>query len=111
MPPRFGGMPASLLEPVQAYRWFMDHGARHGTGWINRVTRVLPDTPVPYSPVLCAPFVTPPTLMMVAPGDEMAQADYGVARSAHEVMPDPCLLYTSDAADDLLCVDLGGRRI
>ena len=23
----------------------------------------------------------------------------------------PCLLYTSDAADDLLCVDLGRRRI
>ena len=23
----------------------------------------------------------------------------------------PCLLYTSDAADDLLCVDLGGRLI
>ena len=23
---------------------------------------------------------------------------------------DGCLLYTSDAADDLLCVDLGGRR-
>ena len=23
----------------------------------------------------------------------------------------PCLLYTSDAADDLLCVDTGGRRI
>mgnify|MGYP007112055946 CR=1 FL=1 len=22
-----------------------------------------------------------------------------------------CLLYTSDAADDLLCVDTGGRRI
>src|SRR5665213_3715289 len=22
-----------------------------------------------------------------------------------------CLLYTSDSADDLLCVDLGGRRI
>ena len=22
-----------------------------------------------------------------------------------------CLLYTSDAADDLLCVDLGGRRV
>src|SRR5450756_628497 len=26
-------------------------------------------------------------------------------------MCSPCLLYTSDAADDLLCVDLGGRRI
>src|SRR5680860_1835020 len=25
--------------------------------------------------------------------------------------PGSCLLYTSDAADDLLCVDLGGRRI
>src|SRR5450756_426063 len=25
--------------------------------------------------------------------------------------PMDCLLYTSDAADDLLCVDLGGRRI
>src|SRR5665213_2205886 len=24
--------------------------------------------------------------------------------------PGSCLLYTSDAADDLLCVDLGGRR-
>ena len=24
---------------------------------------------------------------------------------------DVCLLYTSDAADDLLCVDLGGSRI
>ena len=27
------------------------------------------------------------------------------------VVKDICLLYTSDAADDLLCVDLGGRRI
>ena len=30
----------------------------------------------------------------------------------HNVLPfKDCLLYTSDAADDLLCVDLGGRRI
>src|SRR5659263_665330 len=27
-----------------------------------------------------------------------------------DIHPWPCLLYTSDAADDLLCVDLGGRR-
>ena len=26
-------------------------------------------------------------------------------------MFDTCLLYTSDAADDMQCVDLGGRRI
>eukprot|EP00657_Telonema_sp_P-1_P010305 TRINITY_DN4667_c0_g1_i1.p1 TRINITY_DN4667_c0_g1~~TRINITY_DN4667_c0_g1_i1.p1 ORF type:complete len:108 (+),score=39.45 TRINITY_DN4667_c0_g1_i1:224-547(+) len=31
------------------------------------------------------------------------------SRNFYQV-PD-CLLYTSDAADDLLCVDLGGRRI
>ena len=31
----------------------------------------------------------------------------GPARTRYQA----CLLYTSDAADDLLCVDLGGRRI
>eukprot|EP00657_Telonema_sp_P-1_P001575 TRINITY_DN14175_c0_g1_i1.p1 TRINITY_DN14175_c0_g1~~TRINITY_DN14175_c0_g1_i1.p1 ORF type:complete len:182 (+),score=48.90 TRINITY_DN14175_c0_g1_i1:165-710(+) len=30
-------------------------------------------------------------------------------RAVEQIMN--CLLYTSDAADDLLCVDLGGRRI
>jgi uncharacterized protein len=79
----------SLLQPIQAFRWFIEYGARHDTGWLNRVTRVVPDTPVPYSPVLCAPFVTQPTLMMVAPGDEMPHADYGVAGLAYELMPDP----------------------
>src|SRR5428012_25659 len=32
-------------------------------------------------------------------------------RDRRRTRPDDCLLYTSDAADDLLCVDLGGRRI
>lgn len=79
----------SLLEPIQAFRWFIDRGGRHGTGWLNRVTRVVPDTPVPYSPVLCAPFVGPPTLMMVAPDDEMEHANYEVSRLAYELMPEP----------------------
>lgn len=79
----------SLLEPVQAFRWFIDRGGRHGTGWLNRVTRVVPDTSVPYSPFLCAPFVRPPTLMMVAPGDEMEHADYDVSRLVYDLMPDP----------------------
>ena len=35
------------------------------------------------------------------PGD-----DFGMIHALLE----RCLLYTSDAADDLLCVDLGGRR-
>ena len=35
----------------------------------------------------------------------------GLTTYALPVIPKTCLLYTSDAADDLLCVDLGGRRI
>lgn len=79
----------SLLEPIQAYRWFIDRGGRHGTGWVNHVTRVVPDTPVPCSPVLCAPFVTAPTLMMVAPDDEMRHANYDVARDTYDLLPSP----------------------
>src|SRR5680860_1879553 len=32
-------------------------------------------------------------------------------RAVRVALRNDCLLYTSDAADDLLCVDLGGRRI
>ena len=34
-----------------------------------------------------------------------------VDKAIKKGIPMVCLLYTSDAADDLLCVDLGGRRI
>ena len=40
-----------------------------------------------------------------------AQPLNGVAVRDAMGQGDDCLLYTSDAADDLLCVDLGGRRI
>ena len=33
------------------------------------------------------------------------------AARGYYARPKDCLLYTSDAADDLLCVDLGGRRL
>src|SRR5450756_1814517 len=44
---------------------------------------------------------------------EAGMADYQVRgwTGWHHHMVMTCLLYTSDAADDLLCVDLGGRRI
>jgi len=77
----------SLLKPIQAFRWFIDYGGRAGTKWMNSVTRVIPVTPVPYHPVLCAPFVTAPTLLMVAPDDEMAHANYQVAKDAFSLMP------------------------
>lgn len=77
----------SLLQPIQAFRWFIDFGGRPGSGWVNRATRVIPPTPVPYSPYLCAPFVDRPALFMVAPDDEMAHANPEVARSAFEQVP------------------------
>ena len=79
----------SLLKPIQAFRWFIDYGGRAGARWENRVTRVAPDTAVPYHPTLCAPFVKAPTLLMVAPEDEMVHANYAVARQAYELIPEP----------------------
>ena len=77
----------SLLKPIQAFRWFIDYGGRAGTKWINSVTRVVPVTSVPYHPTLCAPFVKAPTLLMVAPEDEMVHANYSVSRQAYELLP------------------------
>ena len=34
-----------------------------------------------------------------------------LGEEAHKIMSPPCLLYTSDAADERSSVDLGGRRI
>src|SRR5450756_3182024 len=51
------------------------------------------------------------------PGDEQDQVDQakkaerGPDLAGGDDRRNTCLLYTSDAADDLLCVDLGGRRI
>jgi hypothetical protein len=77
----------SLLTPIQAFTWFIDYGGRPGSGWINRVTRVVPQTPVVYSPYLCAPFMLARVLLMVAPEDEMAHANYDVASAAFALMP------------------------
>lgn len=76
----------SLLAPIQAFRWFIDYGGRPESGWINRVSRVLPPTPIEYSPYLCAPFVQAKTLLMVAPQDEMMHANYDVAKQAFTFM-------------------------
>lgn len=77
----------SLLAPIQAFRWFIEYGGRPGSGWTNRVTRVIPPTSAPYSPYLCSPHVQAEMLLMVAPDDEMIHANYAVARSAFALMP------------------------
>jgi len=77
----------SLLAPIQAFRWFVEYGGRPGSGWLNLVSRVIPPTPITYSPYLCAPFVQARVLLMVAPEDEMVHADYQVTQQAFKLMP------------------------
>jgi uncharacterized protein len=79
----------SLLAPVQAFRWFIDYGGRPGSNWVNRVSRVLPPTTVPYAPIHCAPFVTASVLMMVAPADEMVHANVEVTKHAYGLLAGP----------------------
>jgi len=76
----------SVLQPIQAYRWFIDYGGRHGSGWQNQATRVVPSDTAPYSPYLCAPYVSVPSLMMVALADEMVHANPEVSRQAFELL-------------------------
>src|SRR5665213_3659426 len=47
--------------------------------------------------------------LIAAPSQDRRLLAYEDSRQFHQDLA--CLLYTSDAADDLLCVDLGGRRI
>jgi uncharacterized protein len=77
----------SLLQPIQAFRWFIDYGGRHGSGWQNLATRINPSNTAPFSPYLCAPYVTVPSLMMVAHTDEMVHANPVVSRRAFDLLP------------------------
>ena len=56
------------------------------------------------------PAYQPPIPQPVTPQQQPMPSDFaGFMAGLQQQMT--CLLYTSDAADDLLCVDLGGRRI
>lgn len=79
----------SMLKPLTAYRWFIEYGGRHMSGWENDTTRVTPNTPQPFNPVLCAPYINAATLMMVSPDDEMAGSVPAVSRLAYESLPGP----------------------
>jgi uncharacterized protein len=76
----------SLLKPIQAYRWFIDYGGRHGTLWENRVIRVIPPTTAPFSAYLAAPFIRGPTLLMAGRNDEMIHCNPEVTRAVFGLM-------------------------
>ena len=77
----------SLLLPIQAFRWFIEYGGRHGTGWLNVATRVVPRTGAPFHAGLAAPHLDRPLLMLIAPRDEMPQANPDVSRAAYRSVP------------------------
>ena len=79
----------SLLKPIQAFRWFIDYGGRHGSLWENRVTRVTPRTPVPFSAYLAAPYIKAPTLFMVGRNDEMVHCNPEVTKAVYDLMRCP----------------------
>ncbi len=79
----------SLLRPITAFRWFIDYGARHGTGWENLATLETADTTVDYHALLCAPHLRASSLWIIATDDEMHGAETPIARAAFESAPDP----------------------
>lgn len=79
----------SLLKPIQAYRWFIDYGGRHGTLWENRVVRVIPPTPVPLSAYLAAPFIRATTFLMAGRDDEMVHCNPNVMRATYDLLRCP----------------------
>jgi pimeloyl-ACP methyl ester carboxylesterase len=77
----------SHLKPLSAFRWFIEYGGRFQSNWQNVAIRVIPATPVPFSPYLAAPFIKADILFMVAPGDEMVMANPDVARATYDLIP------------------------
>src|SRR5450756_3138838 len=71
----------------------------HGVDWWWNIRSLIQGAACRADPVLC--------------GSEFAWCCLLATHALHEVAVQltDCLLYTSDAADDLLCVDVGGRRI
>ncbi len=86
----------SLLTPIQAFRWFIEYGGRFGSNWSNQVTRVIPPTPVPFSPYLAAPYIEAPVLMMTARNDEMVHCNPQVQQAVFAGITAPKELYEID---------------
>jgi len=76
----------SLLKPIQAFRWFIDYGGRHGTLWENRAIRVIPPTPVPLRAYLAAPFTRGQILFMAGRNDEMVHCNPEVTQAVFNLM-------------------------
>ena len=86
----------AMMQPITAFRWFIEYGGRYGTGWENWVTHVEPEVPVGFNPGLAAPHLSAALLMIVAFDDEMPYVDSEVARGVFRKAPEPKQLVEID---------------
>jgi dienelactone hydrolase len=87
----------SILEPITAFRWFIDYGGRPGTGWLNWASGRAPDLPVAFHAGLAAPHLRGSSLWVIAGDDEMPGAEPDIARAAFESAPEPKELVLVDS--------------
>lgn len=74
----------SLLEPISAFRWFVDYGGRPDTGWLNWAQLETPKLDRGFSLELAVSSIACPSLWVVAEDDEMPGAEPAVALAMHE---------------------------
>lgn len=74
----------SLLEPITAFRWFIDYGGRPGTGWLNWAQPESARLDTRFSVALAVSSIACPSLWVVAEDDEMPGAEPAVALAMYE---------------------------
>ena len=79
----------SWLEPLTAFRWFIEYGGRFGTNWQNRASRREPAGAPPSYPMLSAAGIRIPTLFVIAANDEIPGSRTDVALMAFERVQGP----------------------
>jgi hypothetical protein len=83
----------SALTPLTAFRWFIEYGARYGSGWQNRVT--ITERPG-WDHIAVAANVRAHTLFMMSPDDEFPGAASSVQRVIFERLAGPKELVEMD---------------
>jgi uncharacterized protein len=77
----------SLLKPLTAFRWFIEYGGRHNTGWKNLATYVNPNAIVLFHPALCAKSIKAAVFLLIAKEDELTSPV--VAKEVYDLIPGP----------------------
>jgi dienelactone hydrolase len=86
----------SLLQPLTAFRWFIEYGGRFGTNWQNRGTRTEPKGAPPYYPPLSAGQIRIPAHFTIAHNDEIPGSRPDVQRLAFDSLQGPKQLLEVD---------------